>query len=460
MKIYNVMQYGAKGDGKTNDAFSIQHAVDDCAKSGGGRVVLPSGYVFYSDSIRLKKNVDLHIQKGATIKATSNIDGYIRPNKLINDPKTALIGNPVTGKPSFVFIYAYEADGCSISGEGTIDANGHAFVARKDQYYVTGDFYPRPTVMYVEKSNHISFRDFTVVDAPFWTLHPAGCDDVLIDKIRILNDLDVANSDGIDPDHCSNVRILGCHVTCADDCICLKASKGNSEYGPCENIIIDGCTLVSTSAAIKIGTEGVGDFKNVIVSNCIISRSNRGLSIQIRDGGCVENVSYSNIIIETRRFCPDWWGTAEPIVITTFNRDENTKSGTIKNIRFFNVTAKGENGVLIHGNEDNIIEDVTFENCSVELTKTSKWQCGLYDLRPCLDYGVESYNNSAFFIRYAKDINIRKTKTRWGNLCDSYSYAIDAANVENLNLYEFDGKSAKENIDDIKIDRVKLNYKK
>ena len=91
MKIYNVMQYGAKGDGKTNDAFSIQHAVDDCAKSGGGRVVLPSGYVFYSDSIRLKKNVDLHIQKGATIKATSNIDGYIRPNKLINDPKTALM---------------------------------------------------------------------------------------------------------------------------------------------------------------------------------------------------------------------------------------------------------------------------------------------------------------------------------------------------------------------------------
>ena len=431
MKIYNVMQYGAKGDGKTNDAFSIQHAIDDCAKNGGGQVVLPSGYTFYSDSIRLKKNVDFHIQKGATIKATSNIDGYIRPNKLINDPKTALIGNPVTGKPSFVFIYAYEADGCSISGEGTIDANGHAFVARKDQYYVTGDFYPRPTVMYVEKSNHISFRDFTVIDAPFWTLHPAGCDDVLIDKIRILNDLDVA-----------------------DDCICLKASKGNSEYGPCENIIIDGCTLISTSAAIKIGTEGVGDFKNVIVSNCIISRSNRGLSIQIRDGGSVENVSYSNIIIETRRFCPDWWGTAEPIVITTFNRDENTKSGTIKNVRFFNVTAKGENGVLIHGNDENIIEDITFENCKIELTKTSKWQCGLYDLRPCLDYGVESYDNSAFFIRFAKDVTIRKTKTRWGNLCDNYKYAIDAKNVENLLLSDFDGHSVDESMDDYKLDNV------
>ena len=139
--------------------------------------------------------------------------------------------------------------------------------------------------------------------------------------------MDVANSDGIDPDHCSNVRILGCHIECADDCICLKASKGNSEYGPCENIIISDCTLVSTSAAIKIGTEGVGDFRNIIVNNCIITKSNRGLSIQIRDGGNVENVTYSNCIIETRRFCPDWWGTAEPIVITTFNRDENTKSG-------------------------------------------------------------------------------------------------------------------------------------
>ena len=186
---------------------------------------------------------------------------------------------------------------------------------------------------------------------------------------------------------------------------------------------------------------------------------NRGLSIQIRDGGNVENVTYSNIIIETR-------GIYIPLIthilfnklhiiklkiinicrntaaaeahklkifnILTFNRDENTKSGRIRNIRFFNVTAKGENGVLIHGNADNVIEDITFENCRVELTKTSKWDCGLYDLRPCLDWGVEKYDNSAFFLRYVKDITIMKTKTMWGNLCSSYKHAIDAENVENL----------------------------
>lgn len=456
MKEYNVLQYGAKGDGVSNDAFAIQHAIDDCAKNGGGRVVLQSGKVFYSDSIRLKKNVDLHIQKGARLKATANIDGYIRPNKLINDPKTALVGNPVTGKPSFVFIYAYDADSCMISGEGTIDANGHAFVQRKDRYYVTGEFYPRPTAIYIEKSRHITLKDFTVVDAPFWTLHPAGCDDVLIDRIRILNDLDVANSDGIDPDHCKNVRIIGCHIECADDCICLKNTKGNSEYGACENIIIDSCTLVSTSAAIKIGTEGVDDFRNINISNCIISLSNRGVSIQIRDCGSVENVSCSNIMIETRRFCSDWWGTAEPIVITSFNRDGSTRSGRVKNIRFFNVSAKGENGVLIHGSAENPIENVTFENCFVTLTKTSKWSCGLYDLRPCLEWGVEKYDNSAFFIRNARDITIMKTKTAWGELCESYKHALDAESVENLELIRFEGKSSQSSLDDIRLENVRL----
>ncbi len=439
MKYFYPEDFGALGDGKTNDVKSIQNAIDNAFSCGGGTVVLESGKIYFSDSITIKKNVELHLQKGSMLKATDNINGYIRPCNMINDPKTALIGNPVTGKPSFVFIYGFEADGCSITGEGIIDANGHSFVKRKDRYYVTGDFYPRPTVIYIEKSDNITFKSFTVKDAPFWTLHPAGCDDVLISEIRILNDLDVANSDGIDPDHCSNVRILGCHIECADDCICLKTTKGNQEYGPTENVIISNCTLISTSAAIKIGTEGVADFRNIIVSNCIISKSNRGLSIQIRDGGNVENVSYSDCIIETRRFCPDWWGTAEPIVITTFNRDENTVSGKIKNVRFKNITCNGENGVLIHGTKENMIEDIIFENVSVTVSKKTKWESGLYDLRPCLQYGVEKIKNAGFFIRNAENVIIEKSSVSWGNITDDYSVALDNENTPDLELIRFKG---------------------
>ena len=457
MKFYEVEKYGAIGDGKVNDCKAIQSAIDDCEVNGGGIVVLASGKTYYSDSIQIKKNVELHLQKGAVLKATSDIDGYIRPCNMINDPKTALVGNPVVGKPSFVFIYGYEADGCSITGEGVIDGNCYAFVKRKDQYYVTGDFYPRPTTIYVEKSHNISFCDITVQNAPFWTLHPAGCDDVLISRIRILNPLDVANSDGIDPDHCSNVRILGCHITCADDCICLKTSKGNAEYGPCENIVISDCTLTSTSAAVKIGTEGVGDFRNVVVNNCMISKSNRGLSIQIRDGGNVENVTFSNCTVETRRFCSDWWGTAEPVTITCFRRDENTVAGHIRNVRYFNVTCKGENGVLVYSSPENPVEDIVFENCNIHIEKTSKWDCGKYDLRPCIDHGIEESDNSAFFIRNAKNVRIEKTAVSWGEKpYDTYSHAVDALNVESLELVKNRFSAAKENTDVLILENVTL----
>lgn len=435
MLFFYPEDFGASADGIHNDKTAIQEAVDKAFENGGGTVVLTSGKTYYSDSIQIKKNVELHLQKGSRLKATDNINGYIRPCNMINDPQTALIGNPVTGKPSFVFIYGYEADGCSITGEGVIDANGTEFTYRKDRYYITGSFYPRPTVIYIEKSNHISFKDITITNAAFWTLHPAGCDDVLISQIRILNSLEVANADGIDPDHCTNVRITGCHIECADDCICLKTSMGNSEYGPCENILISNCTLISTSAAIKIGTEGVGDFRNVIVNNCIISRSNRGLSIQIRDGGNVENVSYSDCIIETRHFCPDWWGTAEPIVITSFNRDQNTRAGKIKNIHFRNIVCKGENGILVHGTQENTVENITFENISLTVDKQTKWESGLYDLRPCLEYGVEKIKNSGFYIRHGKNITIEKSSVTWLNTCDGYSMkTIDAENCENLEI--------------------------
>ncbi|MGN1418360.1 MAG: glycoside hydrolase family 28 protein [Acutalibacteraceae bacterium] len=435
MKEYNVKDFGARADGKTDDSAAIQKAIDCCFENGGGRVLLDGG-IFFSSSVIIRKNVELTIQKGAVLKATDKIENYFRPCETINDPKTALVGNPVTGKPSFAFIYGFEADGASISGGGEIDANCYAFVERKSEYYVTGNFYPRPTVIYIEKSNHITVRDVTIKNAPFWTLHPAGCDDVLISKIRILNPLDVANSDGIDPDHCTNVRIEGCHIECADDCICLKNSKGNSEYGECKNIIITGCTLISTSAAIKIGTEGINNFKNILVDNCIISKSNRGLSIQVRDCGNVENVSYSNIIIETRRFCSDWWGTAEPISITSLRRDENTKCGSVKNIRFCNITCKGENGVLLFSGEDNPIENVHFEKVNVTLSKSTKWPCAMYDLRPCIDFSVEQQKNACFFIRNADGVSFDNCEAAI-EPDEAYSCAVDAENANGITFEKF-----------------------
>ena len=133
MKFYFPENYGALGDGKNDDSRALQSAIDEAEKNGGGTVVLESGKTYYSSSVIMKKNVELHLQKGSVLKATSDINGYFRPCDFINDETNTLIGNPVTGKPSFAFIYAYKADNAAITGGGKIDANGHSFVKKKRQ---------------------------------------------------------------------------------------------------------------------------------------------------------------------------------------------------------------------------------------------------------------------------------------------------------------------------------------
>ena len=193
----------------------------------------------------------------------------------------------------------------------------------------------------------------------------------------------MGSSDGIDPDHCQNVRIVNCHIESADDCIVLKNTEGAMEYGNCENIVIANCTLMSTSAAIKIGTESEALFRNILVQNCNISRTNRGISLQLRDKGSIENAVFSNINIVTERFSPEhWWGSAEPIAITALPRKEETKLGCIKNITFQNINCDSENGILIYGADPDNISRITFEHVYMCIKKKTDWQEEYYDLRP------------------------------------------------------------------------------
>jgi len=449
MSDYNILEYGAVGDGETNDGPAIQKTIDACALAGGGRVLIPSGKTYISGLILLKSNVDFHIEIGACLKASKNKEDY--PQHEYTNTQTGSMGNSLENPHSL--ICAIRQNNITISGRGSIDGNAEAFMDIITQYHISGITYPRPKLVFIGDCKHVNIVDITLVNASTWVIHPAACEDVNISGIRIINNLSMANSDGIDPDHCKNVRITNCYIETADDCIVLKNTKELESYGDTENILISGCTFVSTSAAIKIGTETENDFRNIQVDSCNILRSNRGIGIQLRGKGNIENVRFTNIIIETRRFYDRWWGKAEPIYVTAFNRYERTKVGKIKNLYFGNITCKGENGVYISGQEGNPVEEIVLDNVRVEIEKWTKWDGGIYDRRPSLDEGLDRGNTAGIYCANAKDITLRHVKVVWPEkLEDYYGAALEAHNVEDLSYEDFKGKAAFAGKEDIIIE--------
>lgn len=134
--------------------------------TGGGRVVLEGGHTFYSSSIVLKSNIELHLEQGAVLKAHEDIATYFHPNGVeagkASVSGAAAVDRPVTLKPSYAFIYAKDADSFSITGQGAIDGNVYAFMKRVSPCYFNGDFYLRPTMCHVEHCNHIAFTGITM----------------------------------------------------------------------------------------------------------------------------------------------------------------------------------------------------------------------------------------------------------------------------------------------------------
>ena len=384
---YNILHFGAVGDGITNDTSAIQAAIDACAKAGGGRVVLPGGKTYRCGALVLCSNLEFHLEMGAVLKGSDDLAAYRLFGSGSSAPQKRAVPSyencEYAGSPTHYFLYAKDCENLAITGYGRIDGNEEIFYGEVTHWHIEGIFYPRAPMLFLENVHHLTIQNVTLERSAFWTVHMIGCQDVLIDGIRILNNLKMANCDGIDPDHCQNVRIANCHIECADDCIVFKNTAAYMQYGPCENITVTNCTLTSTSAAIKFGSESEALFRNILVENCVISRTNRAISLQLRDKGSIENVIFHNIIINTRLFRKEvFWGAAEPIAITVFQRKEDTQVGTVRGIHFSNIRCESENGILMYAQHPGSISDITFENVSLRLRKVTDHEKGLYDLRP------------------------------------------------------------------------------
>ena len=408
----NILDFGAVGDGITNDTPAIQAAIDACAASGGGRVTVPGGYTFSCGMLYLRSNLELHLEMGAVLKGSSDLRDYLPAGDRDYTPAGMAVPSyencEYTGAPRHYFLYAKGCENIAITGLGHIHGNEEIFHGKATKYHIEGSFYPRAPMLFLEDVRHLTITGVTLEHSAFWTVHLVGCQDVLIDGIRILNDLRMANCDGIDPDHCRNVRISNCHIECADDCIVFKNTAAATAYGPCENITVSNCTLITTSAAIKFGSESEDLYRNILVENCVISRSNRGISLQLRDKGTIENVVFQNIAISTRLFRKDvFWGQAEPIAVTVLRRKEDTSVGSVRNICFSRILCDSENGILIYGEEDGHIDGIHFDNVRLRLRNATQYEKGIFDLRPTVGIPCTPAELCQVYVHRAANVSFR-----------------------------------------------------
>ena len=385
---YNILEYGALSGGEANCTEAIQSALDDCAKSGG-RVIIPAG-IFLSGPLQIGSETELYLEQGAVLRADIN-------------PEEEMISQEVHGGDTVeewqknCFLLAKHQKNITISGQGTIDGQGRRvfYDDNSDEGFhecplrVNG-FRRRTT--YLEDVENLTVRDVTFYDAAFWTLHMAGCENVLVENVRILNNDRGPNNDGIDPDCCKNVVIRGCIIETGDDSIVIKSTHAMYErYGDCENIIIQGCILHSRDSGMKIGSETWGSIRNVVLSDCIMRSCTRAIGIWVRDGGTVEDIWIHHVTGNTIRYAdavggpgnPRWWGKGEPFFLSSVKRSGSENlPGTIKNITFENIRLTAESSIFLGGEEDAPIENVRMLDVEITWRQQGKHRPCIFDEQP------------------------------------------------------------------------------
>jgi hypothetical protein len=295
---FNVMQYGAAGNGKKLDSPAIQHAID-AASVHGGTVIVPAGS-YLSGAIFVKSGVTLEIQSGATILGSQSIADYpMMP--------TRIAGIEMSWPAALVNVY--DQRNVEITGKGTVDGDGKVFweaywtlrrsyEARGLRWAADYDAH-RPRLIQVFRSDHVKLNQLMLRRSGFWTVHICYSHDVSIDNIAIRNNEDGRgpSTDGIDIDSSSNILVSHADIAVNDDALCLKAgrdSDGLRVARPTENVR-------AGAAGVTFGSETSGGFRHIEASGIrVLAPVPVGILIKSAHtrGGFGEDINLSDFTLE------------------------------------------------------------------------------------------------------------------------------------------------------------------
>lgn len=396
----NVADYGARGEGVTPDTRAIQGAIDE----GAGTVVIPPGR-FLIGAIVLRDNVRLCLEPGAILLGSENIQDY---------PVIQARWEGVTRQTYAPLIGGTGLKNIGISGRGTIDGQGNVWWQRHREKSLA---YPRPRLISFSDSTNVLIEGVTLTNSPSWTINPVRCENVTVDKVTIINPADSPNTDGINPDSCSNVHISNCHVDVGDDCITIKSgieTEAPELCAPCENIAVTNCTMVHGHGGVVIGSEMSGSVRNVVISNCVFVGTDRGIRLKSRRGrgGIIEDIRVNNIVMQEVQ-CPFTMNLyyhinkrGDPIVSDKNPRPIDAGTPRFHRLHFSHITAREVRvaAAYLFGLPEMPIEDVSFDDVSISMA--TKAQAGA----PEMADNIPPMQRAGFFARNVRGLRLRDVR--------------------------------------------------
>jgi polygalacturonase len=412
----SLADFSGSGDGSTTNTVAFEKAIATLAEHGGGELVVPPG-IWLTGPIKLRSNINLHLERGALIKFSGDFRLY--PLTVINLKGEQEVDSvsPFSGE---------NLENVAITGEGIIDGCGDAWRPLKKSKLNDGDWkalvksggvldekgttwYPGSEVMTggkvveaLQKRNSLKLEEYepahqflrpkmlrligckkvllegvTFQNPPNWTLNPVLCEDVSILNVQVRNLPTAQNSDALDLESCRRAVIRNCTFDVGDDGICLKSGEdaaGRRIGVPTEDVLVEGCTVYHAHGGFTIGSEMSGGVRNVRVDNCTFMGTDIGLRFKSTRGrgGVVENIHISNVRMtdisgDAINFNL-YYGGKSPLDETGGGAETNFPPVTeatpqFRNIHVENIVCCGaQNAIVLQGLPEMPLQDITLKN--------------------------------------------------------------------------------------------------
>ena len=405
----DVRRFGAKGDGVQDDTHFIQAAILACPTNS--RVLIPAG-TYRITSLFLKSHTRIELAEGAELRAFTDKSKFpVFPGMIESyDEKDQYNLGSWEGNPLPMYtgiICGVGVEDVVIYGQGTINGN-----ASKEDWWKNAKGYKdvfRPRLFFLNGCKNVTLQGVTCCNSPAWTLHPYFSNDLKFIDLNIKNPSDSPNTDGLDPESCKNVEILGVRFSLGDDCIAVKSGKiymGKKYKTPSENIHIRQCLMEDGHGAVTLGSEMAGGIVNLIVEDCIFRHTDRGLRIKTRRGrgkdAILSNIVFRNLdldhvmtplVVNSFYFCDPDGRTPYVQSRELYPVDDRTPS--VKKLVFENMKCTNCHvaAAFFDGLPEQKIEEIVMKNVSVSYAENPK--CDV----PAMSEGVPKSSKRGLFAR-------------------------------------------------------------